>query len=109
MTWRCAGLKNSAKNRSKTYEQLRAELLDHEKCGGCDDTEITKELTVKDKTLTCEICGGQFTYSTADQQLYEGQGIEEPKICIDCRRNQDADKSELKGEGESGGVGGFNS
>jgi len=93
----------------QAYQQLRTELLDHEKCVGCDDTEITKELTVKDKTLTCEICGGQFTYSTADQQLYEGQGIEEPKICIDCRRDQDADKSELKGEGESGGVGGFNS
>ena len=64
---------------------------------------------MEDKTLTCEICGGQFTYSIADQQLYEGQGIEEPKMCTDCRRNQAADKSELKGEGESGGVGGFNS
>jgi hypothetical protein len=27
------------------YEALRTELLDHEKCEGCDDSEITKELS----------------------------------------------------------------
>lgn len=103
------GPEDQREQSQQAYEELRAELLDHEKCGGCDETEVTKELPMQDKTLTCENCGEQFTYSIADQQLYKGQGIEEPKICIDCRRSQGEDKSEIKGEGESGGVGGFNS
>jgi hypothetical protein len=30
------------------YEELRAELLAHEPCGGCDEDIITKELKMKD-------------------------------------------------------------
>ena len=26
------------------YEELRTQLLDHEKCDGCDDDKITQEL-----------------------------------------------------------------
>jgi len=62
-----------------------------------------------DKTLTCKECGKLFTYLAAEREFYEGRGIEEPKVCIDCRRDEGKDKSELKGEGASGGNGGFNS
>jgi hypothetical protein len=64
---------------------------------------------MKDKTLTCEECGKPFTYLATERAFYEGRGIEEPEVCIDCRRDKGQDKSELKGEGASGGNGGFNS
>jgi hypothetical protein len=63
---------------------------------------------MEDKTLICENCGRRFDYPVAEQQFYEGQGIQDPKICKDCRRNREEGKSEEKGEGKSGGVGGFN-
>lgn len=64
---------------------------------------------MEDKTLTCETCGNQFAYVAADRHYYEGLGMDEPKVCMDCRRDDGKDKSEIKGEGESGGNGGFNS
>lgn len=64
---------------------------------------------MEDKTLRCENCGQSFTYLAAERGFYEGRGIEEPKICIACRRDEGQDKSEIKGEGESGANGGFNS
>ena len=64
---------------------------------------------MEDKTLTCENCGKRFTYPVADQHYYEGQGIEQPRTCMECRRDDGREKSEIKGEGESGANGGFNS
>ena len=64
---------------------------------------------MEDRTLTCEECGKLFTYQAADQHYYEGQGIEQPKVCMECRRDEGRDKSDIKGEGESGANGGFNS
>jgi hypothetical protein len=64
---------------------------------------------MEDKILRCDTCGKPFTYLAAERDFYEGRGIEEPKVCIDCRRDEGQDKSEIKGEGESGANGGFNS
>jgi hypothetical protein len=61
---------------------------------------------MEDKTLTCEECGQPFTLTAGEQQLYRGQGIEEPKICRECRRSHKDEKSDIIHEGEGGGVGG---
>jgi CxxC-x17-CxxC domain-containing protein len=50
-----------------------------------------------DKTLTCQDCGQQFTFSADDQEFYGTKGYSEPKRCPSCRA---ARKSE---RGESGG------
>jgi hypothetical protein len=64
---------------------------------------------MENETLTCEECGKSFMYMAVEREFYEGRGIEAPNLCIDCRRDKGQDKSELKGEGESGANGGFNS
>ena len=93
----------------ENYEELRDQLFCVDTSGTPEQTTPTQALPLEEQTLTCESCGKQFSYAVADQQYYQGQGIEEPKICLDCRRNSPLDKSEIKGEGESGGNGGFNS
>lgn len=84
------------------------DFIEWENCNMSKGKE-NAQTEMKDKTLTCENCGKQFVYPATDQQFYEGRGIEEPKICVECRQGNKEDKSEIKGEGESGGVGGFNS
>ena len=61
---------------------------------------------MEDKKITCESCGKQFIYAGVEREFYEGRGIEEPKICKECRRDSKDEKSEIIGEGEGGGVGG---
>ncbi|HKP85184.1 MAG TPA: zinc-ribbon domain containing protein [Blastocatellia bacterium] len=62
---------------------------------------------MEDKTLTCEECGKPFEFTAGEQQLYQGQGIEEPRICKDCRRSHYDESSEALHEGEGGAVGGL--
>ena len=50
-----------------------------------------------DKTLTCQDCGQQFTFSADDQEFFGTKGYSEPKRCPACRA---ARKSE---RGDSGG------
>jgi CxxC-x17-CxxC domain-containing protein len=45
-----------------------------------------------DKTLTCQDCGAQFTFSADDQEFYAGKGYSEPKRCPDCRRARKAER-----------------
>lgn len=40
----------------------------------------------EDKTLTCEDCGAEFTFTGSEQEFYKERGFEnEPKRCPDCR------------------------
>ena len=65
---------------------------------------------MEDKTLTCENCGQQFTFTAGEQQMYEEHSMDEPVICKDCRGARRDKGSEAIREGEGGGVGGpFNS
>jgi hypothetical protein len=94
----------------KAYEELRDKLFCNEECHTPEGIQSgKKDKSTENNILTCETCGAQFTYLAADRHYYEGQGIDEPTICIECRRDAGLDKSELKGEGESGANGGFNS
>lgn len=38
-----------------------------------------------DKTLTCEECGKDFTFTAGEQEFYEEKGFTPPKRCQDCR------------------------
>lgn len=40
----------------------------------------------QDKTLKCSDCGKDFTFSTAEQEIFQSRGYtNEPKRCLDCR------------------------
>ena len=57
-----------------------------------------------DKTLTCQDCGQQFTFSADDQEFFASKGYSEPKRCPNCRQ---ARKAERGGGGGGGGGGGY--
>jgi hypothetical protein len=68
---------------------------------------MTDEKT--DINLECANCGSEFTYSKVEREFDQERGIEAQTLCQRCRQEDVLDKSELKGEGESGANGGFNS
>ncbi len=40
----------------------------------------------QDKTLLCEDCGREFTFTVGEQEFYQEKGFEnEPKRCRECR------------------------
>lgn len=45
-----------------------------------------------DKTLTCQDCGAEFTFTADDQDFYASKGYTEPKRCPDCRRARKAER-----------------
>ncbi|QGU00394.1 hypothetical protein SYNTR_1800 [Candidatus Syntrophocurvum alkaliphilum] len=43
----------------------------------------------EDKTLICQDCGEEFTFTEGEQEFYHEKGFEnEPKRCKDCRSNR---------------------
>ena len=43
-------------------------------------------MAFQDKTLTCKDCGGEFIFTTGEQEFYAEKGFEnEPARCRDCR------------------------
>ncbi len=62
-----------------------------------------------DINLTCATCGSEFTYTKVEQEFDKQHGVEPEALCQQCRQEDVLDKSEIKGEGESGANGGFNS
>jgi CxxC-x17-CxxC domain-containing protein len=55
-----------------------------------------------EKTLTCQDCGQQFSFSAEDQEFFAMKGYSEPKRCPECRRARKAER----GGGGGGGNGG---
>lgn len=50
-----------------------------------------------DKTLACQDCGSDFTFTEGEQQFYQEKGFQnEPKRCPDCRKQK---KTERRGSG----------
>lgn len=54
-----------------------------------------------DKTLTCQDCNQQFSFTADDQEFFAGKGYTEPKRCPACRAVRKAER----GNG-GGGYGG---
>jgi CxxC-x17-CxxC domain-containing protein len=59
-----------------------------------------------EKTLTCQDCGAQFSFSAEDQEFYAMKGFSEPKRCPECRRARKAERGGGNGGGYGGGGGG---
>lgn len=51
---------------------------------------------LKDKQITCKICGDSFTFSIGEQQFYQDRQLAEPRRCPECRRKRQ-DDNKLKG------------
>ncbi|MCL2513844.1 MAG: zinc-ribbon domain containing protein [Oscillospiraceae bacterium] len=52
----------------------------------------------EDKTLICKDCGGEFIFTSGEQEFYAEKGfVNEPQRCKVCRDNR---KSSLRGERE---------
>ena len=61
---------------------------------------------MQDKTLACQDCGQEFTFSAEDQQYHAEKGYtNEPKRCPSCRQNRRADRGGGYGGGGGGGGG----
>ena len=55
-------------------------------------------MSFEDRTLTCKECGGEFVFSSSEQEFYAEKGFEnEPQRCKECRN---ARKNGARGERE---------
>lgn len=51
-------------------------------------------MSFEDKTLTCQDCGQDFTFSAEDQEYFEQKGyVNLPKRCPTCREARRAERS----------------
>jgi len=56
-------------------------------------------MSYEDKTLTCVECGGEFTFTAAEQELFASRGFtNDPKRCLSCRQSRRSSR-----EGGEGG------
>ena len=60
-----------------------------------------------DKTVTCQDCSQQFTFTADDQEFFATKGYTEPKRCPSCRQVRKAERGD--GGGYGGGGGGYGS
>jgi CxxC-x17-CxxC domain-containing protein len=59
-------------------------------------------VTYEDRTLTCDECGAEFTFSADDQEFHASRGYQDPKRCPSCRQA----RRDRGGGGRGGGYGG---
>ena len=52
---------------------------------------------LKDKQLTCKICGDSFVFAIGEQMFYKDRGLAEPRRCPDCRRSHRQSINEKRG------------
>lgn len=49
---------------------------------------------LKDKTIKCQDCGQEFTFTVNEQKFYQEKGFtNEPKRCKVCREKRKAEKA----------------
>jgi CxxC-x17-CxxC domain-containing protein len=56
-----------------------------------------------DKTLTCQDCGQEFSFTAEEQDFYATKGFSEPKRCPNCRQARKAERGNGGGGGGSYG------
>lgn len=50
-------------------------------------------MAFEDRSLTCQDCGQQFTFSAEDQEFFAGRGYSDPKRCPSCRTARRAERT----------------
>jgi CxxC-x17-CxxC domain-containing protein len=64
-------------------------------------------MSFEDRTLTCQDCGAEFTFTADDQQYHREKGYtNEPKRCPNCRQARRSTGG-YGGGGSYGGGGGY--
>ena len=58
---------------------------------------------MQDKTLTCNDCGKQFTFTASEQEFFASKGFSTPTRCPDCRAARKAARNAEGGYRSSGG------
>lgn len=58
-------------------------------------------MAYQDRTLTCQDCGNQFTFTADDQEFFAARGYTEPKRCPSCRTARRAERGGGRGSYES--------
>ncbi len=53
-----------------------------------------------DRTLTCQDCGAEYTFSADDQEFFALKGYSDPKRCPACRQARKAERGEGGGYGQ---------
>jgi CxxC-x17-CxxC domain-containing protein len=65
-------------------------------------------MSFADRTLTCQDCGAEFTFTADDQQYHRDKGYtNEPKRCPNCRQSRRSSGGGYGGGGSYGGGGGY--
>lgn len=59
-----------------------------------------------EKTLVCQDCHQEFTFTEGEQAFFQEKGFTPPVRCSDCRRRRKAEKMSGGGSDYSGGGGG---
>lgn len=44
-----------------------------------------EKIEFQDKTIACKICGGEFLWSSGEQEFYYDRGLSQPTKCKGCR------------------------
>ena len=67
-------------------------------------------MSFQDKTLECSDCGGEFTFSTEEQEFFQSRGYtNEPKRCPECRQARKAQRYGNSGNNYGNGRYGYSS
>ena len=53
---------------------------------------------LKDKEVTCKICGDGFLFGVGEQQFYHYRQLAEPRRCPACRRGHRQASNNKRGE-----------
>ncbi len=65
-----------------------------------------RSLYATDKTLVCQDCGQEFSFTASEQQFYADRQFSEPRRCPSCRAARKASRGDFGGSG-GGSRGGF--
>ena len=70
-----------------------------------DDFCERGSIIMPDKTLVCNDCNTQFTFTEGEQEFFSTKGFTPPTRCADCRARRKAEKMAGDGGGSSFGGG----
>lgn len=52
---------------------------------------------VTDKTISCKICGEDFTFSSGEQEYFAERNLSEPKKCKSCAKKAREQRDQQRG------------